>query len=439
MKEKPLTEFMGSKKGAKEHKEKPAKPKVAGLKGPWKLPEGWRWVRLGDVAGIRGNSGVKKKLLQFNSIAFIPMELIPEKGVFSRYELRESTNIKSYSYAEPGDILLAKITPSFENGKQGIVPKNVPNNFALATTEVYPIYIENNLLDRMYLFYILKSKYARKTLEDQMLGTTGRQRVPKEAVLKLKIPLPPLEEQKRIVAKLDEISKRLEEAKRHAREAREEAEKLMASALHEVFSKAEEMGWEWVRLGEIARHEMGGTPRKDNREYWENGEIPWITASEIPTDSKYVTTYRFLITKKALEESNTKLAMSGDILLVTTASIGKIAIASFNVAVNQQITIISTKNEEKAKNDYLYYAIKYFFPIEFNIVTRGAAQLHINQKMIKRFKIALPPLEEQKRIVTYLDAVSERAQKLVRLYGEREKELEQLFPAILDRAFRGEL
>ena len=52
MREKPLTEFIGSKKAAKEHKEKPAEPKVVGLKGPWKLPEGWRWVRLGEITEI---------------------------------------------------------------------------------------------------------------------------------------------------------------------------------------------------------------------------------------------------------------------------------------------------------------------------------------------------------------------------------------------------
>ncbi|HII67303.1 MAG TPA: restriction endonuclease subunit S, partial [Thermococcaceae archaeon] len=53
--------------------------------------------------------------------------------------------------------------------------------------------------------------------------------------------------------------------------------------------------------------------------------------------------------------------------------------------------------------------------------------------------IPLPSLEEQKRIVSYLDSIQERAQKLVKLYEEREKELEKLFPAILDKAFRGEL
>ncbi|MFA4640039.1 restriction endonuclease subunit S [Pyrococcus kukulkanii] len=198
--------------------------------------KGWEWVRLEKIVGIRGNAGVKRKLSQSDSIAFIPMELIPERGVFARYELREPANIKSYSYSEPGDILLAKITPSFENGKQGIVPDNIPNGFALATTEVYPIYIKDtSSLDRMYLFYILKSEYVRKTLEAQMLGTTGRQRVPKEAILRLKIPLPPLEEQKHVVTYLNSIHERVQRLIKLYEEREKELEQLLPSILDKAF------------------------------------------------------------------------------------------------------------------------------------------------------------------------------------------------------------
>jgi len=197
---------------------------------------GWEWVRLEKVINIRGNSGVKKKLSQFDKVAFIPMELIPERGVFARYEVRDSNEIKSYSYCEPGDILLAKITPSFENGKQGIVPSDVPNEFALATTEVYPIYVKDtNRLNRMYLFYLLRSTYARKILEEQMLGTTGRQRVPKEAVLKLKIPLPPLEEQKCIVTYLDRINEKAQRLIKLYEKREREFEQLFPAILNKAF------------------------------------------------------------------------------------------------------------------------------------------------------------------------------------------------------------
>jgi len=438
MRERPLTAFLSSEKAAEKKTEKPSKK--VGVKGPWELPEGWRWVRIEKVAGIRGNSGVKKKLSQFGSIAFIPMELIPEKGTLANYEFRKPEDVKSYSYCEPGDILLAKITPSFENGKQGIVPENVPNGFALATTEVYPIYVrDTNLLDRMYLFYILKSKYARKTLEDQMLGTTGRQRVPKEAVLKLKIPLPPLEEQKRIVAKLDELSKRLEEAKHLAREAREEAERLMASALHEVFSKAEEKGWEWRKLNEICE-------KITDRDH----KTPRYTPQGIPVISPENFTpfgIDFESVKKYISEEDYKRELRrvdpkpGDILYSRIGTIGEARLLKeFPPFIPLHSLVLIRPNTQVVTSEYLLYVLNsQIVRVQAKEKTRSIGTPDLGIREIRRFRIPLPSLDEQKRIVAYLDAVSERAQKLVKLYEEREKELEQLFPAILDRAFRGEL
>ncbi|WP_148883210.1 restriction endonuclease subunit S [Thermococcus aciditolerans] len=439
MREKPLTEFMGSKKVAKGQGEKPAEPKVAGLKGPWELPEGWRWVRLGEVAGIRGNSGVKKKIAQSMEAVFIPMELIPERGIFARYEIRKSEEVKSYSYCEPGDILLAKITPSFENGKQGIVPE-VPSEFALATTEVYAIYPKDKtLIETMYLFHFLRSSYARRILEEQMLGTTGRQRVPKEAVLKLQIPLPPLKEQKHIVAKLDEVSKRLEEAKKLAREAREEAEKLMASALHEVFSKAEERGWEWRKLNEICE-------KITDRDH----KTPKYTPQGIPVISPENFTpfgIDFKSAKKYIPEEDYKKELRrvdpkpGDILYSRIGTIGEARLLKeFPPFIPLHSLVLIRPNTQVVTSEYLLYVLNsQIVRVQAKEKTRSIGTPDLGIREIRRFRIPLPPLNEQKRIVAYLDSVSERAQKLVKLYEEREKELEQLLPAILDRAFRGEL
>lgn len=171
-----------------------------------KTPKTWQVVRLGDekIAEIRGN----KIITGLNKSAFIPMELVPDSQIFPKYEIRDSKDIKSSTYCEAGDLLLAKITPSLENGKQGIVPYDIPNGFALATTEVYPIICKG--INTMFLFYILKFPKFRKILEFSMRGTTGRQRVPKNAVEKLKIPLPQHPEQKKIAEILSTVDEKLE-------------------------------------------------------------------------------------------------------------------------------------------------------------------------------------------------------------------------------------
>jgi type I restriction enzyme S subunit len=171
-----------------------------------RIPKEWEVVKLGDdkIAEIRGN----KIISDVQKVAFIPMEFVPDQGIFVKYEIRDLKDVSSSTYCEAGDLLLAKITPSFENEKQGIVPDDIPNGFALATTEVYPIVCKG--IDRLFLFYVLKFPRFRKILEFSMRGTTGRQRVPKDAIERLKIPLPPYREQKRIAETLSTFDKKLE-------------------------------------------------------------------------------------------------------------------------------------------------------------------------------------------------------------------------------------
>ena len=178
--------------GHKEYKETPI----------GKIPKDWRVVRLENVAEIRGN----KRINNIEKIAFIPMELISESKIFADYQIRTKEEVKSFTYCEPGDILLAKITPSLENGKQGIVPYDLPNKTALATTEVFPIHCKK--VNTLFLFYIFKFSKFRSKIIASMTGTTGRQRATKRSVLKLEIPLPsPLEQQKiaEILSSVDKI------------------------------------------------------------------------------------------------------------------------------------------------------------------------------------------------------------------------------------------
>jgi type I restriction enzyme S subunit len=158
------------------------------------IPKDWKVVKLGDelIAEVRGNRTINR----FDRVAFIPMEYISESDLFVRYEMRLKKEVKSFTYCEGGDLLLAKITPSLENGKQGIVPDDIPSGFALATTEVFPILCKG--IEQLFLFYLLKFPRFRNKIIFSMIGTTGRQRASKKSIENLLIPLPPLSEQKKI-------------------------------------------------------------------------------------------------------------------------------------------------------------------------------------------------------------------------------------------------
>ena len=160
------------------------------------------------------------------------MGLIPDDGVHIRgYVSKRPSEITSGTYCESGDVLLAKITPSFENGKQAIVA-GIPTRFAYATTEVYPLKARAGVLDAMFLFHFLKWPRVRTDIAGKMEGSTGRQRVPKAVIEEYLIPLPPLAEQKGMAGALSTVATR-GQAALHCKAALQE---LFKSMLHQLMT-----------------------------------------------------------------------------------------------------------------------------------------------------------------------------------------------------------
>jgi type I restriction enzyme S subunit len=110
-------------------------------------------------------------------------------------------------------ILIAKITPCTENNKTALVPE-IPTNGGYATTEVFAVH-PSMWTNRLYLLYLLRSPQAREVLVRSMTGSTGRQRVPKQALEGLEIPLPFLDEQRRIAAHLNAVQAKVESIRRY--------------------------------------------------------------------------------------------------------------------------------------------------------------------------------------------------------------------------------
>lgn len=186
-----------------------------------RMPESWKVVPLSQVYNLTKKSK-ELRLTSYNNIAFIPMELISKDGPYLKeYVLKKPAEISSGTYIENGDILVAKITPCFENGKQAIV-RDFPNGFGMATTEVIPIHEKQDISDCYFLFYYLLKPDVRSLIAGKMEGATGRQRVPAHIIENLAIPFPPsLEEQKEIGMALVKIDGKisLNSAKKSALQA----------------------------------------------------------------------------------------------------------------------------------------------------------------------------------------------------------------------------
>ncbi len=174
-----------------------------------KIPKDWEVKELGKVIKINK----KPRNTEKKPIAFISMENIPENSLYPKFEVKNPNEVKSGIEVFPGSLLLAKITPSFEHGKSCIVPKE-SNYKWVATTEVFSILPKDDMVDLLYLFYFFKIPAIREGLQYTMTGTSGRQRVPKDALEQLEIPYPPLEEQTRIATVLSWFDDLIENKKK---------------------------------------------------------------------------------------------------------------------------------------------------------------------------------------------------------------------------------
>lgn len=177
-------------------------------------------------------------------------------------------------------------------------------------------------------------------------------------------------------------------------------------------------GWQWVRLGEIGDWGSGSTPNRSRFDYYNNGTIPWLKTGDL--NDGYIDKIPEKITQKAVEETSVKIKPIGSLLIAMYgATIGKLGILNIPATTNQACCACQVFNGIYTK--YLFY---YLYAERDNLRKRGegGAQPNISREKIIAYLFALPPLEEQKRIVEKLEEIL----PLVDEYGKNEEKLSKL-------------
>jgi type I restriction enzyme S subunit len=169
---------------------------------PFDIPNKWQWSKLSAIAIINPRNSAEDEL----KASFVPMTLIDSRfDGGHEQELRTWKDIKQgFTHFAEGDIGVAKITPCFENSK-ACVFKNLANKIGAGTTELHIVRPISNTLNPRYVLACLKSPSFLLVGETKMTGTAGQKRLPKEFLESYPFALPPLPEQHRIVAKVDEL------------------------------------------------------------------------------------------------------------------------------------------------------------------------------------------------------------------------------------------
>ena len=182
-------------------KEKPL-PEIAEDEVPFEIPESWKWVRVAQVVTLNPKNDLDDHL----DTAFIPMPCVSDGFRNSHtFEVKKWGEIKKgFTHFADGDIGVAKITPCFQNRKS-VVFQGLPNGYGAGTTELSIVRVINTTILREYLLWFFKSEYFIVNGVKSFTGTAGQQRIHKDYLATCLFPLPPLAEQKRIVAKIEEL------------------------------------------------------------------------------------------------------------------------------------------------------------------------------------------------------------------------------------------
>jgi type I restriction enzyme, S subunit len=383
------------------------------------LPRGWEIRKLGEVCEIIAGQSPEGKFYNSEGNG---MPFYQGKKEYGEKYIGEPTTwtTKITKEAESGDILMSVRAP--------VGPVNFATQKICIGRGLAAIRAGKNI-DKDFLFNFLIKH------ENEIEGNAGAvfNSINKIQIESIKILLPPLSEQQRIVSILDECFAAIEKAKANAEENLKNAKELFESYLQRVFEKKGD-GWEKKKLGEVAFVKSGGTPSRSKKEYWK-GEIAWYSSGEL--NDIYTTNPERFINELAIENSNAKLFPKGSLLIgmYDTAAL-KMSIIDRDATFNQAIA--GVKPNSKIDLLFILHAINVQKPELLNL-RRGTRQKNLSLEKIKDIQIPLPPLQEQQTIVRQLDALRAETQKLEAMYQKKIADLEELRKSILQKAFEGEL
>ena len=289
-----------------------------------------------------------------------------------------------------------------------------------------------NKFDHSFLTYLLNFKnlrsYARQAAQPVISNSSLKD-------VLLYFP-ESIEEQQRIVAKLDEAFEAIEKAKANAEHNLKNAKELFESYLQAIFENKGK-AWEEKTLGEISK-DFGRGKSKHRPRNWDKlygGDYPFIQTGDIRNCNHVITEYTQTYSDIGLAQS--KLWPAGTICITIAANIAETGVLTFNACFPDSV-IGLVVNDKFADRDYVEYLLQ-SFKSRLQALGKGSAQDNINLKTFENRLFPFPKVSEQQTIVQKLDAISAETKKLEAIYHKKLEDLEELKKSILQKAFSGQL
>ena len=423
------------------------------------LPTSWADIELSVVAQVTSGIGFPNEYQGHTSgdLPFFKVSDISHAVLANRGELKTANHYVSHEVAEklkgkplaPGSTVFAKIGEAVRLNRRATV-----------TT---PCLIDNNVM-AVKARDGVDDRYVHQFLRTIDFGESARSTtVPslrKGDVEELRFPLAPAAEQKRIADKLDTVLTRVDAVNtRLARVApllkrfrqsvlaaatsgrlrnpSENVQKITPIVLRESECKELPKGWAWRQLTSLARLESGHTPRKSVESYWAGGDVPWISLQDIrEADGKVIFDTKFHPTNDGIANSSARLVPVGTVCFCRDISFGYVTVMGKEMATSQHFANWVCGSE--LLPIYLMYA---FIAARDSLAMsgQGSTVTTIYMPALKALKIAVPPIHEQTEIVRRVETLFAFADRLEARLAQAQTAATRLTPALLAKAFRGEL
>lgn len=405
------------------------------------------WTSVGDCYAVTK----KPRGLDIGAVAAIPfaaMEAIPQGGAYEpTFTLKEPRAISSGTYFERGDILVSKITPSFENGKQALV-RTLPQAFGYATTEVIPLRPSVEGQDPRLLFFYLLHPDIRHYVAERMEGSTGRQRVPEAVLLDLPVPAIAPHDQAAMADALEMI----QAAVAAERTAEATAQELKHAAMRELFTRG--------LRGEAQKDtEIGLVPEgwnvgsfADVREWLQYGtsvhcslqkkSYPVLRIPNVEPGKVNDAELKYCDLSDA--EAGKYLLQNGDLLFIRTNGVlDRLGSCAVYDGQPEKALFASYLIRARLKPDIDPRFVAYFYASSLGTsLVAGRAtpaadgKYNLNTGTIDSLPLPLPAtLDEQCEIVAILDALDRK----IALHRQKRTVLEELFQSLLHKLMTGEI
>jgi len=243
------------------------------------------------------------------------------------------------------------------------------------------------------------------------------------------VSIPSLEEQLRVVERLDSAFEKIDEAIELTERSKEHVDSLYESEFSKTFISLNDYGREYIK--NIARTGSGGTPNKSHPEYYKNGTIPWLRSGEV--NKKEIIKSEVYINETGLRNSSAKIFPKDSILVAMYgATAGQVGILKFEAATNQAVCAIYP--DDAVDPEYIYYAL---LSQKKSLLSQavGNAQPNVSQIKIKNLMIPLLPLPMQNEVARKLSAIDELTDGLKKTYEIKRTMLHSLKQSMLTQAF----